>query len=41
LMVQSLLKLDRPIESEDAADALAVAICHATHEATRARIERV
>jgi crossover junction endodeoxyribonuclease RuvC len=38
LMVQSLLKLDRPIESEDAADALAVAICHATYEATRARI---
>jgi crossover junction endodeoxyribonuclease RuvC len=40
LMVQSLLKLDHPIESEDAADALAVAICHATHEATRARIEQ-
>jgi len=39
-MVQSLLKLASPIESEDAADALAVAICHATHEATRARIER-
>ncbi len=38
-MVQSLLKLADPIESEDAADALAVAICHATHEATRARIE--
>jgi Holliday junction resolvasome RuvABC endonuclease subunit len=28
------------IESEDAADALAVAICHATHEATRERIGR-
>jgi len=41
LMVQSLLKLDRGIESEDAADALAVAICHANREATRARIERV
>ena len=39
-MVQSLLKLASPIESEDAADALAVAICHATHEATRARIGR-
>jgi crossover junction endodeoxyribonuclease RuvC len=39
-MVQSLLKLKNPIESEDAADALAVAICHATHEATRARIGR-
>jgi crossover junction endodeoxyribonuclease RuvC len=41
LMVKSLLKLDRPIESEDAADALAVAICHATREASRARMERV
>ncbi|MGD0046359.1 MAG: crossover junction endodeoxyribonuclease RuvC [Bryobacteraceae bacterium] len=41
LMVKSLLRLEHPIESEDAADALAVAICHATHEATRARIERV
>lgn len=30
LMVQSLLKLDGPIASEDASDALAVAICHAT-----------
>jgi crossover junction endodeoxyribonuclease RuvC len=30
-MVQSLLKLDERIGSEDAADALAVAICHATH----------
>jgi crossover junction endodeoxyribonuclease RuvC len=30
LMVRSLLGLDRDIESEDAADALAVAICHAT-----------
>jgi crossover junction endodeoxyribonuclease RuvC len=41
LMVQSLLKLDRGIESEDAADALAVAICHANREATRARIKPV
>ncbi|MGB7762912.1 MAG: crossover junction endodeoxyribonuclease RuvC [Bryobacteraceae bacterium] len=40
LMVKSLLKLACPIESEDAADALAVAICHANREATRARIER-
>ena len=31
LMVQSLLGLDSMIESEDACDALAVAICHATH----------
>ncbi len=28
-MVASLLKLDVPIESEDASDALAIAICHA------------
>lgn len=30
VMVHSLLGLDSPIESEDACDALAVAICHAT-----------
>lgn len=30
-MVQSLLGLDAQLESQDAADALAVAICHATH----------
>ena len=30
-MVRSLLRLDGDVESEDAADALAVAICHATH----------
>ena len=35
MMVQSLLRLPEPIPSEDAADALAVAICHATHEAAR------
>jgi len=34
MMVRSLLRLPEPIESEDACDALAVAICHATHEAT-------
>jgi crossover junction endodeoxyribonuclease RuvC len=34
LMVQSLLRLPGAIESEDAADALAVAICHATREST-------
>jgi crossover junction endodeoxyribonuclease RuvC len=33
MMVKSLLHLDREIESEDAADALAVAICHATRRA--------
>lgn len=31
LMVHSLLRLNDEIESEDACDALAVAICHATH----------
>jgi crossover junction endodeoxyribonuclease RuvC len=31
VMVQSLLGLDSMIASEDACDALAVAICHATH----------
>lgn len=31
LMVQSLLKLERMVESEDASDALAAAICHAVH----------
>jgi crossover junction endodeoxyribonuclease RuvC len=36
MMVRSLLHLDHAIESEDAADALAVAICHAT----RAVVER-
>ena len=30
MMVRSLLGLPAPIESEDACDALAVAICHAT-----------
>jgi crossover junction endodeoxyribonuclease RuvC len=30
MMVRSLLRLTAPVESEDASDALAVAICHAT-----------
>ncbi len=30
MMVRSLLRLEAPVESPDAADALAVAICHAT-----------
>jgi crossover junction endodeoxyribonuclease RuvC len=38
LMVQSLLGLSEAIASEDAADALAVALCHATHEATRRKL---
>jgi crossover junction endodeoxyribonuclease RuvC len=35
LMVASLLKLEDVITSEDASDALAIAICHATHAASR------
>ena len=31
MMVHSLLRIEVPIDSEDACDALAVAICHATH----------
>ena len=38
LMVRSLLRLPEAIESEDACDALAVAICHATRESTRRRL---
>ena len=30
MMVHSILRLEQEIESEDACDALAVAICHAT-----------
>ena len=41
VMVRSLLRLDAAIESEDACDALAVAICHATHAVTRARLQGV
>ena len=37
MMVQSLLRLPQAIESEDACDALAVAICHATHQAAGRR----
>jgi len=38
LMVRSLLRLPEAIESEDACDALAVAICHATHQAASRRL---
>jgi crossover junction endodeoxyribonuclease RuvC len=38
-MVGSLLALDQPIASEDACDALAAAICHATKRAFLNRIE--
>jgi crossover junction endodeoxyribonuclease RuvC len=33
LMVKSLLGLSEPLDSEDASDAVAVAICHVTHTA--------
>ncbi len=38
LMVQSLLSLPQPLDSEDACDALAVAICHATRSSSMRRI---
>jgi crossover junction endodeoxyribonuclease RuvC len=38
MMIGRLLRLAEPIASEDACDALAVAICHATHEATSRRL---
>jgi crossover junction endodeoxyribonuclease RuvC len=38
VMVQALLGVSETIESEDACDALAVAICHATHESTMRRL---
>jgi len=41
VMVKSLLHLDEPIESEDACDALAVAVCHATHSVMRGKLERI
>jgi len=41
VMVKSLLHLDEPIDSEDACDALAVAVCHATHSATRRKLEGI
>jgi crossover junction endodeoxyribonuclease RuvC len=37
-MVHSLLGLEDEIQSEDACDAIAVAICHATHATYQARI---
>ena len=38
MMVQSLLRLPQVVASEDASDALAIAICHATREATSRRL---
>jgi len=40
LMVHSLLRLPERVESEDACDALAVAICHATHAAIGHRLAK-
>ncbi len=39
-MVATLLRLEREIESEDASDALAIAICHANRHATALRMKR-
>ena len=39
LMVHSLLGLETQIDSEDACDAIAVAICHATHASYRTAAE--
>jgi crossover junction endodeoxyribonuclease RuvC len=38
MMVQTLLRLSEAVDSEDACDALAVAICHVTHESTARRL---
>jgi crossover junction endodeoxyribonuclease RuvC len=38
MMIRSLLALESPIASEDACDALAVAVCHATHVSTARRL---
>ncbi len=38
MMVRSILGIDREIESQDASDAMAVAICHATHRAAEMRV---
>ena len=40
MMVRSLLGLDQSIESEDACDAVAVAICHANRQSTALRLAR-
>jgi crossover junction endodeoxyribonuclease RuvC len=38
MMVRTILRLAHPIASEDACDALAVAICHATRESTNRKL---
>jgi crossover junction endodeoxyribonuclease RuvC len=40
LMVHSLLGLAQTIDSEDACDAVAVAICHANHQSTERRLAK-
>src|SRR5439155_7612228 len=40
MMVRSLLGLAEVVQSLDASDALAVAICHAAHEATSRRLRQ-
>jgi crossover junction endodeoxyribonuclease RuvC len=40
MMVRSLLQLPEILASEDASDALAIAICHATHETAGRRLAR-
>jgi crossover junction endodeoxyribonuclease RuvC len=40
MMVRSLLGLDQAIESEDACDAVAVAICHANRQSTERRLTK-
>jgi crossover junction endodeoxyribonuclease RuvC len=41
LMVDSLLRSTAPVETEDASDALAVALCHAIHSASQERLESI
>ena len=41
IMVHSLLQIRDEIESEDACDAIAVAICHATHSSSSVRMRAV
>jgi crossover junction endodeoxyribonuclease RuvC len=38
LMIRSILRLAEPIDSEDACDALAVAICHATRDSINRKL---
>jgi crossover junction endodeoxyribonuclease RuvC len=38
MMIRSILRLAEPIRSEDACDALAVAICHATRDSINRKL---